>query len=37
MFDSKSENRDRAIEAVESVPEALGLGLGGEPASNGGA
>ena len=21
MFDSKSENRDRAIEAVESVPE----------------
>ena len=21
MFDSKSENRDRAVEAVESVPE----------------
>ena len=29
VFDSKSEKRDRAVEAVESVPEArLGLGLG---------
>ena len=28
VFDSKSENRDRAVEAVESVSEALGLRLG---------
>ena len=31
VFDSKSENRDRAVEAVqavEAVSEALGLGLG---------
>ena len=28
MFDSKSKNRDRAVEAVESVSEATGLGSG---------
>ena len=29
VFDSKSENRDRTVEAVKSVSEArLGLGLG---------
>ena len=27
VFDSKSENGDRAVEAVESVPLGLGLGL----------
>ena len=33
VFDSKSDNRDRSVEAVESVTEALGLGLGGRDAS----